>query len=368
MRIALVIERFQASGGVERVAWELALGLLRAGEQVTVFARERTEVAGIEGVTIAVPNAWQAARAWLFSRRTRRVLRRRRFDVIHSFSRTEHQNLYRAGGGSHADYMERNYSASGRLLRELSPRHRVLLYLERRVYEDPRQWIQCNSERVRDEILERYAVDPARLVVTYNGVDLERFAPGRYPAEREDRRREYGASERSVWLFLGSGFHRKGLDTALEAIAGAGDENAVLWVAGGDSTRRFAIRAHELGIGDRVRFLGPRSDPEQLYAAADALILPTRYDAFANVCLEAAASALPVVTSAQNGAAEILSEAGEVVVDAHDAAGFAAAIDRFSDRDERLRVGARAREIACAYGWDRHVDEQRALYRRITRS
>lgn len=116
-----------------------------------------------------------------------------------------------------------------------------------------------------------------------------------------------------------------------------------------------------------MRFLGERHDLEAVYAAADALILPTRYDAFANVCLEAAAAGIPVVTSGANGAAAPLAAAARVVDDPEDVEGFARALDALADPERRAALGAAARKVAESMGWDAHVRALRALYARVAR-
>lgn len=314
-----------------------------------------------------VPARWQALRAWCFAERASRAAYGEGTEVVHSFSRTRRQHLYRAGGGSHADYMERGYTPMGRRLRALSPRHRVLLHIEAGIFSDPSQRIQCNSKWVRDALVARHGIDPRRTVVTYNGVDLERFCPARREGVRAALRRAHGVSRERVWVFAGHGFRRKGLDTAFAALAKSRDRSSRLWVVGGDNPAPWTARALALGIADRVQFLGRRDDLADLFVAGDGLLLPTRYDAFANVCLEAAASGCAVVTSASNGAAEILGEGGVVIDDAEDSAAFGAALDRF-DGVALAAMGRAARRVAEQFGWDRHVASQRELYREIRAS
>jgi UDP-glucose:(heptosyl)LPS alpha-1,3-glucosyltransferase len=314
---------------------------------------------------IAAPAFWQPARVLLFSRRAGRAARAGG-ELVHSFSRTRHQDVYRAGGGSHAAYMERAYGPAGARLRRASPRHAVLLAIESRVFADPRQTIQCNSEMVRDELRARHGVPESRLALIWNGVDLERFHPRRRATERERVRAELGAApEAPAWLLVGSELHRKGMATALRALAAGGPREAELWVCGRDAPGPWRAAAERLGVAARVRFLGARGDLERVYAAADALLLPTRYDAFANACLEAAAAGLPVVTSGANGAARFLGAAARVVEDPEDAAGFAKALDALGDPAERARLGAAARARAEERSWTRHVAELRALYARL---
>jgi UDP-glucose:(heptosyl)LPS alpha-1,3-glucosyltransferase len=380
MRLALVVERFRpGAGGVENVAWSVAHGLAAAGDEVVVLAREAEPASAVASVRLRVPTAWQPLRVLSFSRAAARAARQLGVDVVHSFARTLHQDVYRAGGGSHADYLAGRHGSLGGLLRRLSPRHATLLWIESRIFADSSQLVQCNSEMVRREIQRRYRVSDERLAVIRNPVDLERFHPGhKVPLEAEG----------PVWLFVGAGFPRKGLDTAIRALALAGASQAQLWVVGRDEPAPFRSLAEHLGVAERVRFLGPRVALETLYASAAALFLPTRYDAFSNVCLEAAACGIPVLTSGANGAAELfrdpppfgaaeslrakagslpLEPAGLVVEDPEDVAGFAKALDALLSPELRARLGRAARAVAERHSLSAHLAALHELYARVRR-
>jgi UDP-glucose:(heptosyl)LPS alpha-1,3-glucosyltransferase len=303
----------------------------------------------------------------LFSRAAARTVSGVELDVVHSMTRTLHQDIYFAGGGSHADYMLCQYSPLGRKLRRVSPRHALQLAMERRVFADPAQIVQCNSEMVARQIHARYGVPYQRIVVIHNGVELERFQRERNARAAARLRDELKAGQTLIWVFAGSGFPRKGLDTALRALARGGPPDAQLWVLGRDNVAPWRQLARELGVDGRVRFLGYRRDPEVVFAAADALILPTQYDSFATVCLEAAASEVPVVTSGSNGAGEFIKSAGRIVADPRDVDGFAAALDELADATLRRSLGQEGRRLAEACGWDAHVSALRALYSRVVR-
>jgi len=365
VRVALVIERFEPhDGGVEAVAWNLARTLSARGIDVHVVARRATPQPSVTLHGVHVPTFWQPLRVLTFSRAAAAAAARARVDVVHAFSRTRHQDVYRAGGGSHTDYLERTHRPFARRLRRFSPRHAVLQVMERAVFADPRQIVHCNSFMVRDALARRHGVPPERLVVIPNGVDLERFHPRRRDEARAELRGAWAPGDDPVWLFAGSGFRRKGLDVALRALAGSA---GVLWVAGRDDPAPWRRCASRLGVAERTRFLGPRHDLERVYAAADALLLPTRYDAFANVCLEALASGLPVVTSGANGAAATVADAGLVVADAEDAAGFARALERLADPEVRAATAARARPIAERHSWDACATALLDLYASLAR-
>jgi len=175
------------------------------------------------------------------------------------------------------------------------------------------------------------------------------------------------AKEALVWLFAGSGFERKGLDTALRALALSTQSNTQLWIAGADRPARWQRVARSLGVEARVRFLGFRRDMRTLYAAADALLLPTRYDACANSCLEAAAAGIPVLTSTANGAAELFTDTELAIHDSDDANGFAHALDELSDSTLRARLGTAARTLVENLSWSAHVKSLREVFAGICR-
>jgi UDP-glucose:(heptosyl)LPS alpha-1,3-glucosyltransferase len=165
---------------------------------------------------------------------------------------------------------------------------------------------------------------------------------------------------------LGHGFERKGLRTALEALALSRDKDSSLWIAGRDSTAYWKGIATRLDVAKRVKFLGASKDSDKLLAAADGLILPTKYDAFANVTLEAAASGCPVLTSRSNGGAEWLGEAGLSVEDPRDSNSFAEGLDALSDPNYREQLREAGRKKAESTSWNHHITTLRTLYKEVS--
>jgi len=363
MRAAISIESFRPGpGGVEAAAFALASELGRRGTELTVLCRESVGEAPprVSVERLGGPAFWQPLRVAEFSRRTARAARAGRFDVVQAYSRTRHQTVYRAGGGSHAAYMERVYARPA--LRRISPRHAVLLAIEGAAFADPRQIVLCNSRFAADEIARRHGVPAARLEVIYNGVDLERFHPRLREAALSALRAELGL-EGPVALFAGSGFARKGLDRAIAGLARAGVKGHLV-VAGSGDARPFRDQAESLGIGDRVRFLGLRADLPALCAAADLFVLPTRYDPFANACLEAMAAGVPVATTLDNGAAELVEPGGNGFLCAED---FAPAFRALEDPARLRELGGAARRAAERLTWAAHADAVLALWERCRR-
>jgi UDP-glucose:(heptosyl)LPS alpha-1,3-glucosyltransferase len=163
------------------------------------------------------------------------------------------------------------------------------------------------SIRGKAEIEGLYGTPSASITVVYNGVDLQRFHPDSHDHRRREVRDEIGVPP-GAWLilFVGSGFERKGLAPMLEGMGAFSDRSARLVVAGKGEPAPYRALADRLGLADRVTWLGPRPDVERLYAAANLVALPARYEPFGNVHLEALASGVPVLSSAVAGGAELI--------------------------------------------------------------
>jgi UDP-glucose:(heptosyl)LPS alpha-1,3-glucosyltransferase len=284
------------------------------------------------------------------------------WDVVQSHERTLRQDVYRAGEGCHRAYLTTR-ARGGRGLY-----HRVVLALERRVFATtPR--VVAISRAGADEIARLYRVPPDRLATIYNGVDLDRFHPDNRARHRQAARAEAGVPD-GAWmiLFVGSGFARKGLDTAIESLAAAGDTTARLLVTGKGETGPYVSLAERHGVAGRIGWLGPRQDIERWYAAADVVVLPTRYEPFGNVHLEALASGVPVVTSTRAGGSELIEPGRNgAIVAPDDPAALGRALDGVrSGAGETQR--AAARRSAEPFTYARQVAEFEALWRRLGRS
>jgi glycosyltransferase involved in cell wall biosynthesis len=199
---------------------------------------------------------------------------------------------------------------------------------------------------------------PVPVAVVPNGVDVEEF-PVVTPAERAQARAEFGVPAGGfVVAFIGDyTTPRKGLGVLLDAV-GKGPANEYLLVAGRGHRVEVSARASALAIAGRVRLLGvvPARD---VLAAADVVAVPSWYEPFSLVALEAAARGIPAVVSAAAGAAAILGEAA-VVFAPGDAGQLRLAIDEV--REHPGRAGQRAtvaRGIAETLRWDA-VTEQAA--------
>ncbi|WP_252346104.1 MULTISPECIES: glycosyltransferase family 4 protein [unclassified Paludibacterium] len=330
--MAIVRQRYNPAGGAERFV-SRALEVLRrsSGLEVSLLARKWERIDGIRALTVApfyLGNVW---RDWGFARAARRLWRHEGFDLVQSHERIPGCDIYRAGDGVHARWLELRRSTMGfwrRLALKLNPYHHYVCRAERQMFLDPRlKLVICNAEMIKLEIQQRFGLPEARFAVIYNGVDTEAFHPGLAAEFRAAMRTEWQVpADAPVLLYVGSGFERKGVARALAAMA-AWPEVYLVVVGTDKHLVRYQREAERLGLAGRVRFCGARQDVRPFYAMADAFVLPTLYDPFPNVCVEALACGLPVLTTPTCGAAELLRR-GENgwVAEARDAPAWSALV------------------------------------------
>jgi glycosyltransferase involved in cell wall biosynthesis len=360
---ALVAGDFVRTGGMDRANFALAAYLARAGHPVRLVThRADPELAGLPGVSVRrVP---KPLGSYLLGQWPLGWAARREAGATRA-----------AGGrvvvnGGNATFPDVNWvhyvhaahrpAAAGPLRRAKAwLTHRLALRDERRALTVARV-VVCNSDRTRRDATELAGAHPDRTRVVYYGSDPDRFYPAT-DAERAGLRARLGwPADRPVVLFVGAlGDRRKGFDTLFAAwadLCGSADWDAVLAVVGaGAALPGWRAGADRAGLGDRIRFLGFRSDVPDLLRAADALASPTRYEAYGLAVHEALCCGLPAVVSAAAGVAERYPPdlADLLLPDPDDPADLAARLRRW--RDDPGAVRGRVRPLAGqlrAYTWD----------------
>ena len=370
LRLAIVRQRYNAFGGAERFIARALPALERAGADVTLISRNAEGWGARRTLRIDPFHIGKVWRDWSFARAARAAWRREGFDLVQSHERIPGCDVYRAGDGVHRRWLELRRLVAGPLERfgmAVNPYHRYVCAAERRMFEHPRlRAVICNSHMVVDEVRRAFRIAPEKLHVIYSGIDLEHFHPRRRAELRGPARAELGCQPRdTLFLFVGSGFGRKGLAAAIEALKRANHPSFWLLVVGTDREReRFAEAARPLG--ERVRFLGGKQDVRPLYAAADCLILPSRYDPFPNTVLESLAMGLPAIVSSRCGAAEIIQRGvNGWVCEPDDPPGIAALLKEADETLRRDALTAGARATAERFGLDEMAGRLAALYGKL---
>ena len=356
MNIAIVCRPLVLHGGVERATAGFLGGLVEHGDRVTLLGPgPDPRLPGVSHRRLRLPPAPPPLRPLLLAAVVRATTAAGRWDIVQTHERTVGADVYRAGEGCHRAWLE----ARGR--RGRGAYNRVVLALERRVFNTtPR--IAAIAKAGKQEVERLYGVAPGRVRVVYNGVDLRRFHPDARAALRGPARGEIGiANDGWVLLFVGSGFERKGLATAIDALARQREDTRLIVVGKGD-TQTYRARASSLGVGHRVAWLGARPDVERWYAACDTVVLPTIYEPFGNVHLEALASGVPIVTTHHAGGAEIVTDECGGVVRPGDADAVANTVERLRSRPAAARLAA-CRAAAEPFTYGAQVAGFHAIYR-----
>jgi UDP-glucose:(heptosyl)LPS alpha-1,3-glucosyltransferase len=349
MRLAVIRQRYTPFGGAERFLASALEALAERGVTVTLYTREWTAQRGRIEPRIVDPfyvgGLWRDSG---FVRAVCRAIARDAPALVQSHERLACCDIYRAGDGVHATWLQermRHVPPLRALAMRADPRHRHRLAMERRMYASARlSAVICNSKMVRDDIRDRFGVPESRLHVIYNAVDATAFSP-RLRVHRTAVRERHGiASDANVHLLVGSGFERKGVATAIDAMARLPASAHLLVVGRDKESAHYAARVRALGLAGRVTLAGPLAEPHHYYGAADVFVLPTLYDPCPNAALEAMACALPIVTTTRCGAAELALEAGAgFAVAPGDAEALAAHMGTLQDEAVRARMGERAR-------------------------
>jgi len=357
MKIALVRRGFSRTGGAESYLKRLGRSLTDAGHQASLYSTQDWP-----------PAEWPYGPLVRFSassplRFATAIQEARQPDeILFSLERIVQCDCYRAGDGVHKLWLERRaeHEPGWRtFFRVANRKHGELLELERKLFArgGARQVI-ANSRMVEREIIDEFAYPKENITVIYNGLPDVPFK--RKPRNRDELRREWGLRESDVvLLFAGSGWDRKGLKYAIEAVERISNRNVRLLVAGIGKKHQYR--------SSKVQFLGPVIDMQSLYLAADTFVLPTAYDPFSNACLEALSLGLPVITTATNGFAEIIVSGvhGEVIDRGNNVAALQQAIENWLDRDRREAAGQLCRNVARSYTMQRNVEQTLKVLEKI---
>lgn len=313
-KIALIKYRFLGKqGGLEKQAFKIIDELLHRGHEVTLISSQAINYKSINSIKLKITAPKGFLTLLQFDKKVKTYLKNHYFDQILALDRTSCHTHIRAGNGCHAAYLNLRKEKVN-LFKELSfsinPLHLSLLHLEKKGFKTTKlQKIFVNSELVKNQILSTYHIDLNQIEVIHNGIDWheKEKAFAAWPETKQEWIHKLKLNPHHLTcIFVGHDFKRKGLEFVLKALPHA--LNIQLLVIGQDKNiQKYIELTKKLEIKERVTFLDCFTDVTPFYAMADALILPTTYDPFANVTLEALCMGTRVITSSTNGASEIIA-------------------------------------------------------------
>lgn len=345
MKIALVHMRHAASGGTERFLNELSRYLAERGEDVTIICRSHVSPAhpAIRFVRLRPFSIGKALRMWRFAQAVEKHVNSADYDLVYGLGKTWTHDLLRIGGGTVHHHLASMPKRQQRL------KDKVAAQIEARAMAPGAYYhVVSNSWQSDGEIAEAYNVPVKQRSVIHNFVDTHRFDRKRLSDHASVLARKLGLDGQTpVFLFLGTGYRRKGLGPTLEAFSRL-DQEAILLVVGRDSRQaEYKEHAHRLGIAGKCHFLGEQSSPEHFFSLADCYVLPAYYEPFGFTVLEALSSGAPVITTANCGAKEVVTPEVATVIDRPDnIEALTCAMKKWACRKDDASLRGHCRELA----------------------
>jgi glycosyltransferase involved in cell wall biosynthesis len=364
----LLVESGRAVGGTERVVWELATRLPESRFDVRVWLSDDAGVdelaTALDRSRILVDRVAEVESRWdwrgMFDTWSR--LRKLKPDVVHIHHVWPAADRYlsmlaRAAGVPHVVVTEH-------IMGEAHSRGQRALKRDELRNADA---VTAVTGAIVDTLVRDYAIERSLVRVVPNGADPP-DEDREEPLARRWRERLLTTPIRPLWVVAGRLEEQKGHDVLLEALAVLVKRGLdFTLVVAGDGSRRSWLeqRALSLWLSPRVQFVGQLDDVGGLLAAADGVLLPSRWEGLPLVLLEAMARGRPIVASAVGGVADALEEGVTgTLVPPDDVPALALALEQMHRHADRAwRMGQAAAEVArVRYTWHAVVDEFESVY------
>lgn len=317
MQVAVSFPGCHRRGGVERVMLESVNYLAERGHEVHAYASEWEN----QLVSPAVRRHMVNPRIPISSLKHPSFVRAsmlaikasaQNFDVVAGFGALAVPDSVVWMTSVHAAWLEISGSMRNpvsRLKQWLNPFHSVIIMMERRLLKGRRyRHLLTLSEDEKQHVVRLYDVPPEHITVVPNGFSEQEFNCHRRSSARSAMRQSLRLKEADVvFIFVGNEAERKGFKPLCRALAAVAPR-AILLAVGSLDSSALLPELQQIGFASQVRFVGSADNVSDYYAAADYFVLPTYYEAWGLVIVEAMATGLPVLTSRLAGASVAIQE------------------------------------------------------------
>ncbi len=389
MHLALNFQHVDPSrGGAETYVADLCRKLTEAGHRVDLYAESWASdslPAQVNIVPVAVTGGSRLARINCFARNSAAALGQANHDCSVGFINTWAHDVIIPQGGVHQGSLMANSERFSsplvrtlyRLAKTVNPKHWVYRSIERKQYDQSRPVrVVAVSNMVKRHLQEYHHVPTQQIHVVPNAIDPGRIVVSQPGAVRCAFRNKLGLEPRDlVGLFVGHNFALKGLTPLLEALGARrqrdrGSRPLHLLVCGADNAGPYRGLARRLGLADSVHFMGFYPDVNACYWSSDFFVQPTHYDPCSLVVLEALACGLPVITTASNGASELMVDGREgYILTAADAQGeLIAALGHMTNDEVRRAMSVEAARLGQSQTFDAHVAKLVAIFEEVVQA
>lgn len=266
---------------------------------------------------------------------------------------------------SKARFIIREASSSSAFLKDVERRsrfrHAIYVRLYRWLYRTADKII-CQSDYMARDLASNFTIPPEKLIQIANPVDFERL-----DAWQRERNPETRVDDSLRLVMVGRHSWEKGIDVLLRAIAIARKVQPAIkldLIGHGDLTSELMDLTMDLGLRDNVRFLGFQAEPARFMAKADAVVVPSRYEALSNVMLEALAMGVPVVaTDCPGGNSEVVIDGvNGFLVPSEDEEQLASLFVTLGDRLRMIDRDVIQKDFQERFAIERIIDEYQQIF------
>lgn len=370
MDIAVIIPKYGLLGGAESFAYELAERLAVKKEfNIHVFAN-RWKIGSAPIVYHKVPiipfPRW--IRPVSFAYFANKMIQNGSFDLIHSHDRIFEMDLFTFHGIPHETWIKKTKRKS------LSLFDRSMAWVEKKGITNKRMsLIMPVSSLVKEELVNCYNIPGQKLNVIHPGISPDRFLSLDKEKCRRQISKKHGLSSKDViMLFVSMNFELKRLDLLIKGMAASvlknkNSLNLKLMVVGKGNKDRYLSIARSLGIAERIVFAGISHEIEKYYLACDMFVMPSMFDTFGIVVLEAMAAGLPVVITQQVGARDLVEPGANGMILSKNPlpSEVAEAINKLTDNRRRRQMGKNGKKVAFTHTWDKTADRVARIYQQV---
>ena len=380
MKIALNIYKYlPTKGGGEGYLANFANQLAERGHEVHIYASKwESNNNNMHYHTIPSIRFPKFLKDILFVINSLREMAKYDFDIVHVVGRALGMNVFNPHCGVEKAWLKQNFLSIScpvsRVLKQivgfLSFRQNFILWLDKKQYTGKGvSRIIAISDMIKNDIIKYHNIEPERIDVIYNGVDLKRFNSDNKNRYRNAMREKLSLGEELVLLYISNNFRLKGLLTLVKSLGElkkSGKDFKALIIGRGNKTP-YRKLAKKLGVLSNLIFLGHVGEIEKYYAASDLYVHPTFYDSCSLVVTEALASGLPVITTVYDGASGIIEDGkdGFVMKDPNNHRALAEKITLFFDDEFRQKASIAARKKAEEYPAEKNCEEIIEIYNEV---
>lgn len=372
MKIAIVVPKYGLLGGAENFVFQLTERLAtREGLEIHVLANQWSR--GNDSITFhKIPNIFfpRFLKPISFAYFAGKKIVAENFDLVHSHAWIFEMDFFTIHGGLHEPWIKEVRQKSMSLF------DKSQAWVEAKGVNSPRlKLILPVSTLLEEELLRFHDIPESKIHVIQPGISTERFSALDPERSRQKIRKRHGFStDDLVLLFVGMNFEVKRLDLVLKAVADLSvrrneNHNLKLLVVGKGKKKHYMKLARDLRIVNQVVFAGVTQKVEEYYMASDILAMPSQNDSFGMVVLEAMMAGLPTIITETVGARDLIESGthGFVLPEDPSVSDVSEKLSFLLKKENRLRMGENAREVARHQTWESRVDQVAELYEQFAK-